>query len=372
MIVALLLLGAAYAVLGFRSEGGPADRSRAELQRLASDAITVLGGLRDGRGLELDADLLEAMHCASDAVPSSTQCAQGLGANLSFKLSSYLPPGSVYAVTLSNGVRARDVQRTSAPAGEAVAASIAYAPDWNFTFVLPDLSCYAPTMDVNATLLPIVNGSVANVTGGNAIMANGQLASLTNSTTNPGASNVTLNATLRPASGNLAANLTSKRATLPDSAYYGSCNITAATGNATVTALRSTTLTRSTVNASLGATETFQADLSALANVTGATLGEARLIVYEPMPGRTDVPDAWLTALNVTLASGTVPSYVWTVPTNSTFGVHPVVLSVNMTIDSITVQARLFTTLSVALANGIVPIGAPYRVALQVWMLDWH
>jgi hypothetical protein len=369
----MLLLGAAYAVLGDRASEPATDRTRAELQRLVGDAATVLGGMRDARGLALDADLIEALHCGADATPSATSCYGGKGANLSLKLESYLPPGAQYAVLLDNGAAKRIVWRPMDPPGEAVADSVAYAPDWNLTFVLPELSCYdSSAMALNATLLPLANGSLAPVLSGNSIVAGGAQVNVTNSTTLPGALNVSVGSGMYAAGGTVTSNLTSKRGALPGFSAYGACALGAA-GTTLEYALRNATLAPSIPSVPVGGAVTFAVGLAPLSAVPGATLGAATLTVYDPLPERNDSADSWIaTTPPLPVPAGLSPSVAWSAPWNATYGVHPVVLRQNLTLNGVTIEARLLTTISVALSSGVVPVEPTYRLSLQAWFRDWR
>lgn len=372
MIVALLLLGAAYAVLGVRSSAPGTDRTRSELQRLASDAVTVLGGVRDDRGRALDLDLLEAIHCSYDITPSTTSCLDGMGANLSLKIGSYLPSGTAYAIFLDNGFAAREVFDTGAPVGEAVSSSVAYAPDWNFTFVIPELSCYDTRMAVNATLVPVVNGAFAAVTSGHVLLDDDAGSTAIASTTLTGAWNVSLDLTARPAASDVSAVLTSKRSTLPGVGHYASCVMDSGVANATMYALRNASAVASPAIVSAGDAVALSANLAPLAAVSGITIGPSWVTVYDPLPGRPNQADTWVVSENASLPTGTTPSTTWDVPMSAAFGVHLVVVSTNVTIGSTTFQARSLTTVTVALPSGVVPIEPPYRVELQVWSRDWR
>ena len=155
IIIAMIILGAAFAVSSLPSSSLENVRPRAELERLSRDALSVLAGLDDGNGTRLlDVYLLEAIHCARDAVPSTLDCQGRRSKNLSIKVESYLPVGAGYAVGLGNGVAMQDVYRAPVPQGEAVSASRSFSPEWNTSFSYTDFSCYPADADVRVTLIP--------------------------------------------------------------------------------------------------------------------------------------------------------------------------------------------------------------------------
>jgi hypothetical protein len=367
VMVALLILGAAYSVVTLRSTSTTTDKPRANLDKVVADSLTVLNGLADANGTLLEESLVEQLHCARDGAPSTTSCASGRGANLSERLDFYLPRGSGYAVSLDNGVRAQQVYATGAPLGEAVSSSFAFIPAWNLTFVVTELSCYDSSQDVNATMATIAHARLVNSTRANA-SAGGVNATVTS--TGTGRWNATLPAATRPASGTLVANATAKNAgAFPGLTFYDTCSL-GPSGNATVTALRQDSLTLP-ASVPLRGTATLGANLTHLANVTGANLQSANLTIYEPLPDRPGEADTWIpvTVLNLT---GTTPTVTWSPPETSLFGTHPVVLRAVLKHGGTTYEARIVGYLPVALPNGVVPIDPPYRAVLQAWLPDWH
>jgi hypothetical protein len=352
MMVAMLLLGAAYGVLTFSLPTSQADRTRGELGRIVSDGLTVLAGLKGERGSELDAGILDAM--------------QGNNSNLTLKLGSYLPSGVAYAVLLDNGAQQRDVVRAAVPPGEAVTSTVGFSPDWNLTFVTTELSCYDAGMAVNATLLPIVHGTVVNASSGGGKIDGTPVAG-ERSAALPGAWNLTL--TSPPATGTITASMTARSATVPGSASYASCNLGGpAAGAAIVTALRSATVTAGT--APVGGTLMFDVDTTGLLGV--ATMTGASLWVYEPLPAVGGAPDGYAAAAVLPVTPGVTASVPWDVPSTSLYGAYPVVLRVNLTAAGSPVQARVLTFAQVALPSGVVPIEPTYRIALQAWFRDWR
>ena len=124
MILAFLLLGAAYTVATLGGNARDTARPRAQLDNLAHDALTVLAGTRDANGTTLDTAITEALHCQRDATPDTTSCDGRRGQNLSLRVQYSLPTVAGYAIMLSNGMKASDVYRSLQPPGEAVAQRI--------------------------------------------------------------------------------------------------------------------------------------------------------------------------------------------------------------------------------------------------------
>gem|GEM_PF-4868851 len=371
VMVALIVLGAAYSVVTLRAVSQTHDKPRANLEKLAADSLTVLNGLVDANGTMLDQALTEQYHCSRDVSPSTTTCATGRADNITEKLQFYLPPGAAYAIAIDNGIQAREIYRASTPAGEAVGASYAFVPAWNFTFVASELSCYDPGMPLNATLLPIAHARSVNAS--RVVLTLGATGvNVTANATGSGRWNATFAAAARPASGTLVANATAARnaGTFPGLATYGSCAL-GATGNATVTALRQDSLTLP-ASAPIGQAATLRANLTHLAAVSGATLLSSNLTVYEPIPDRPGEADTWIPATTIALGSGSTPSATWTPPDDALFGAHPVVLRALMQAGGVTYEARLVGILPVALPSGVVPLDPPYRAVLQAWFGDWR
>lgn len=368
IMVALIILGAAYSVVTLRAAGGSHDKSRVNLGKLASDSLTVLGGLEDANGTLLDQAITGQFHCARDPVPSPTSCSAGRGDLLTEKLDHYLPAGTGYAVSLGNGVRAQELYRTGHPMGESVAADLSFTPGWNMTFVVTELSCYDASQAVNATLLTLAHARSVNATRA---YAQAEGVNATTSLAGAGRWNATWPAATRPAAATLVANATAKAAgSLPGLTAWGSCALGAA-GDATVAALRQDALVLP-ASAPLGAPATLGANLDHLAALPGATLVGANLTLYEPIPGRPGEPDTWIPAAVLDLGAGSAPRATWTPPDEALFGAHPVVLRAAMRAGSVSYEARLVGLLPVALPNGIVPSDPPYRAQLQAWLPEWR
>jgi hypothetical protein len=372
-LVATVLLGAAYTVTSLRLPANERDRTRADLSRLTTDGLTVLSGLVDERGNYLDLGLTEAYHCLRDGTPSPTDCPTKTSANLSLRLESYLPTGAAYAVMLDNGVGTIELYRTSDPAGEVVTAGISLVPDWNLTFVLPELSCYETTMDVNASMVAIHHGTVASLTKANVTVG----ANMSNGTASyrPGYWNVTIPLANRTATGNITAVSVGKHGTYPGVAHYDSCDL-GGRGNDIRGAIRNATLTLPT-SIRIGKSGTLTADVTPFASTPGVLSYESSLVIYDPVTPRGTEPDTYVKTTTIPLGSGTTGSATWEAPTTSIYGAHPVVLRVNATVSlpsggTAVVQARTMGIIDVALPNGIIPIEAPYRAVLQTWFPDWH
>lgn len=372
IILALILLGAAYSVTTLRASSIDNGRPRGHLETVARDAMTILSGLEDGNGSLLEAYLLEAYHCAEDETPSETSCEGRRSANLSFRLESYLPPGTGYAFSLDNGVETRDLYRSMLPPGETVSATYAFTPTWNLTFLMPELSCQEPGLDVNLTALPIRRGSVGSLESLHLNGAAGTRVAQGERAHAEGFWNLTLPAAQRSSGASLVtADASGRGGAFNGSATVSTCGLGGA-GASLVGALRHEALDVSPEVASLGGRVTFRADLSRLLQVPGVTLAAANVTVYEPMPARPLEPGTQPVATVIDMGTKTSGEWTWDVPPDALYGVHPVVLRAGLDVAGTRVEARSVGMLTVALPDGTVPIDPPYRAVLQVWFSDWR
>lgn len=367
ILIAFILMGGAYAVVAMRGPTIEPERPRTNLERLAHDALVVLDGIEDERGTLLDLYLVEAMQCASSA-PPSTGCDGVRSQNLSVKLDNYLPRGAGYGVALDNGVAPRDVYRSVLPAAETVSAQLPYAPTWNLTFVVPELSCYEPGMDVNLSLAPLRRAVHATPTAVRADAAALQVVAIRADAA--GVWNATLPAATRPAAATVVANTTGGGATYAGAASYSACDL-GGRGGDIVAALRATPFAPASATAPLGSTVTFQTPLDALAALSGVSIASARLVVYDPLPGNGGEPGTYVPAAAFELPGTSPVKTTWDVPESSLYGVHPVVLSVRLQVGPTEVEAHRLAFVSVALPSGIVPIDPPYRAVVQAWFPEW-
>lgn len=365
VILALILLGAAYSVSTMQAAGDEQVRPRVSLQAIAEDTLVVLEGLADDRGSLLGLYVQDGFHCAYDVVPSALDCDGTRSANMSLKLQTYLPTGSGYAYGLSNGVTTRILYRSAVPEGETVSASRTFVPDWNMTFLQSELSCYDAAPDVNLTATPIWHGMVAtpehvNVTVGT-LAGNG-------TRLEDGAWNVSLPAATRPASGTILANVTSDDGSFPGAASYGSCDLVGT--SAVVAALRAASFSVPT-SAPVGGTAVFTFDITSLASVAGLTVASVNATVYAPLAPRGVEPDTYV-PVGVVAMDGTAGTATWSVPAENLYGAHPVKLTVRIQVGTVTLDAYRVAILQVALPTGEVPIDPPYRAVVQAWFPDWR
>lgn len=368
VLISLILLGAAYTVSSIHQSSLDSVRPRAELDRLARDTLMVLDGLDDGNGTSLlDLYLAQQFHCALDAVPSTDDCHGRRSKNLSIKIDSYLPLGAGYAIAVGNGAGIRDLYRSPLPQGEAVAASISTALEWNVTFAVSELSCYDAASDVNLTLVPIDRGALSWGRWGNVTVGATETAGERAFTARWW--NVTLPAATRPATGTFVANVTGN-ASLPGASSYGSCSI-APSAAALRDAIRVTPFSAAPVRVPLGGQSVFSVDITEIAAVPGASITEANVTVYEPLPPRGESPDTYVEAGRVALSGGSVRTGTWLPSPSTLYGSHPALLRVGVSVDGATVELRRVLVLDVALPSGEVPIDPPYRVSLQAWLADW-
>jgi hypothetical protein len=305
-------------------------------------------------------------------------CSGNTSASLTFRLANYLPVGSGYALLIDNGVRSRELYRSSLPATEIVSSSMSLVPDWNLTFALSELSCYETGMDVNVTMLAVRHGAVANLSMVWVNASAGGPWNATRSTTMPDWWNASLSSSTRPASGDVTINATGKRGTYPGGTSYASCDLDGQ-GARIRDALRGSTLTMGNEDntTAIGGVAGFHVDLTPLATATNVTLLSSSLSVYEPLAPRPNEPDAYAPTVVFALGNGLTPEVNWTVPLASIYGVHPVVVraTVNVTMQSgpaTTVEARLVGSVTLALPSGTVPVESPYRAVLQAWLPDWR
>lgn len=366
MILAMLLLGAAYGVMQLGATPVASERPRIRMQDLASDALTVLSGLRLGNGSALDHHLAEAYHCAYHPTPSPGDCDGARSANLSLKLDHYLPQGAGYAYALGNGVETRVLYSSYLPEGETVTATRSIVPEWNATFVVPDLSCFEPTMAANVTMLPLRRGAIAsptqlNLTAGPATYAANATAS--------GAWNLTLDAATRPASSVVRVEAPGSEDTLDGVARLDTCDL-GSRGDEIVAALRNATLLPAVPTVPVGSDAPFVYAFPHLAAVPDVAIVSANLTLYAPLPARSD-PDTYVPVHIAELGAALAGTTTWSVPADSLYGVHPAILAVGLDVDGADVTAHVLTWVTVALPTGEVPIDPPYRVILQAWFPDW-
>ena len=370
MLVTLVLLGAAYAVITLKMPATESDRTRDRLDKLATDTLVVLAGLNETRGTALDLGITESLHCLADANAPGVACLGSKGANLSFRLDSYLPEGTGYALSLDNGAGSRSLFSTAVPAGEAVSSSYTFVPDWNMTFVATELSCYESGMGVNATLLGLRHGAVANLSYGNVTNGTGAAFSGQKSS-NAGWWNVTIPAAGRPATDRLVANVTGKRGTYSGSTAFGSCDLAGkgplirnATGNATVRVLA----TNATVP--IGRSVDVQVDLTPLSALAGVTLSSMNLTIYEPISPR-DWTDGYAVAAVLPIAAP-ASAVTWTAAPDALYGAHPAIVRALLLVGGVPVEARIPTTIVVGLPSGAQPIEPAYTATIQAWFPDWR
>lgn len=367
VLIAFLLVGSAYAVTTLRRSSTDNVRPREGLERLGSDALTVLDGLADANGSLLEVSILDAIHCASDATPSTVSCHGSRPANLTLKLAYYLPSGAGWSLQLGNGAGSRVVHQTGQPSGEATSSSIAYTPQWNTTFVLPELTCYGAASPVNVSMLPLHRARTSNLSALN--VSYGGATQAVAERSQDGWWNATIPAGARPATAILSANASGRGAPFNGSTSLATCDL-ASTEAAIVTALRSVTFAPSSAAVPLGGDVTFSASLGSLDALPGVTRGGAEIVLYEPVTPRM-APDTWIQAARLPMPSGLSPSATWSPPSDAFYGAHVAVLRVNLTVGSQPVVAQRAAVVDVALPTGQVPIDPIYRAHLQTWLRDW-
>lgn len=376
LVVALILLAAIYTTMNMTQATTDSTVSRRELQTMASDALIVLAGLRESRGPILDVSMAEAMDCRSGQNPPPDLCDGTRPNNLSYRLEGYLPEGAGYSIALDNGVEVRTLHTKTGTGGERVSASYAFTPDWNFTFLSTDLSCHEADMSVNVTLIPMRNGDSPDPRYIDAEAAG----VTTNATASPTAG--LWNATLEPSAigETLHARVNASRGAYEGSTQSAACDLGGA-GWTLRDALNLSVGTALSANglatAPLGEDVTFVHDFRAVEQlVPNATLVSVDATLYEPIPGRQGVPDAYIVADTIALGSDWSGTSTWTMPQDSLYGHHPVLLSAHLEVPNSSggttmLEARIVTLLTVALPSGVVPIEPPYRAVLEVWMPDW-
>lgn len=367
VLMAFLLLGSAYAVTTLRRSSMENVAPREGLEELGADALTVLEGIPGGKGSALETGIVQALHCARDAAPSTTDCDGRRPGNLTLRIGGYLPAGAGYALKLGNGAGSQIVYETGSPAGEASATSIAFTPDWNMTFILPELSCYPADADVNVTMIPLLRGRNGTLTALN--LSYGGATQAVASKVAAGW-NATVPAASRPASPTLVANATGRDATYNGSAQVAPCDL-GGKESAILPALRAAAFSPATRAIALGSTATFNADITALGALSGVTRGTSEILLYDPVTPQGEA-DTWLLAARLPLPPGNTPTATWTPPPESLYGTHVAVLRINLTVGAQPVVAQRLALLDVALPTGQVPIDPLYRAILQTWMNDWR
>lgn len=373
--MALLILGAIYVGISVQRPGSETDTSRRALETAAEDGLIVLAGMREPRGNLLDLMIAEAFDCAMGENPSPTGCSGTRPSNLSLRLDGYLPQGAAHAIAIDNGLNSRTLYATSTPSGERVSTARAFTPDWNLTFVAVDLSCHASDMDVNVTLVPIWHAQLAEPTSARATAGAAVATAAETHTTG------LWNATLPPtAIGQpVRADIEAPRAHYDGTASTHACAL-GTSGWAARGALNQSAATVAGPDAAplipLGKTLTVHYDFTPFAAIPGATLERIEAIVYAPVTARPHAEDAFVIAH--TLDAGTTWSgeATWTVPRESLFGIHPIVVQAHVTLPGdlgdVALEARLVTLATFALPNGLVPFDPPYRAILETWQPDWR
>lgn len=368
VLIALIMLGAAYAVQSLQDPASPDVRPRAELERLTHDILIVLEGLDDGNGTSLlDRYLAEQFHCALDATPSTIDCDGARSKNLSIKVEHYLPLGGGYAVSVSNGFGSRELYRSPLPQSESVSSSVAFGPEWNLTFVATELSCYDAATQLNATLVPIARSAVPYARWGNVTVSGAESEGVAAHTARWW--NVTVPAT-RPATGTLVANVTSNDTSLPGAASYGSCDLLGL-GATLRAALALTPFTAAPSTIPIGTSTIFSTELGEIAAIPGVAITAANVTVYEPLPPRGTTAETYIETARIALSGSSSRSGSWTVPADTLYGAHPALLRVGIEIGSTQVELRRVAVIQIGLPSGEVPIDPPYRVSLQTWLADW-
>lgn len=376
LLVALILLGAIYAAMATTQPATENPVSRRELETTASDALIVLDGLRESRGRVLDVSMAEALDCAYGQKPPADLCDGTRPGNLSYRLEGYLPVGAGYALAIDNGIEARTLHAAIGAGGERVSVSHAFTPQWNFTFLATDFSCYEPTMRVNATMVPLRHGDtpaprfIDAEAGG----------STTNATASPLAG--LWNASLPPESigETVHARVNASRGTYAGTTATASCDLG---GNGWdlrdgLNLSRAAMLGPSaTPVVPIGKSAILSYDFQPiLGHVPDATLRSVTATIYDPAPGRTGVADSYIVTEQLDLGTAWSGTTTWTPPLNSLFGHHPVLVTATLEVPDgaggvTEVEARLTTLTTVALPSGVTPLDPPYRAVLEVWMPDW-
>lgn len=378
VLVALILLGAIFMALGSSQPATDPTGGKREFETMAQDALVVMYGLKEPRGRVLDVSLAETMDCAAGENPPASLCVGSRPNNLSHRIEGYLPPGAGYSIALDNGVDARTLYASGPRTGERLSAYHTFNPDWNLTFTTTDLSCHDPTMKVNVSLAPISRGQTPPIRSIQA-EADGVAFAASDLDTPRGVWNATLpvdhvGSTIRGVAENARGS------------FFGTAGSDVCTLGASGWLLRDG-LNQSTAWAGLddandvvpvGKQLQVGYDFeSVLDHVPGASVTYQRATIYEPVPGRTGEPGGFVIAQTLDLVSDAEATGggSWSVPTSSLFGVHPVVVRVGFEVpvgvDVVEVELRMLRIVEFAHPSGIVPIEAPYRAVLEVWLPDW-
>lgn len=351
---------------------------RRSLQVAADDSLVVLAGIDGGSALQTG--LAEALDCAIGAAPSPTGCMRdGRPTNLSLRFDGYLPTGIQHRVGLDNGHATRELYATGVPSGERVASALAFTPTWDMGFLLVDLSCHDPTMDVNVSLLPLWHADAAPTPSRVAVAAGAALEAEAVAVPSSGL----WNATLPPAAIGEAV---SSRITAARGDYLGTASTASCDLGPQGWLLRDA-LNQSAAAAigtgpagvvPLGRDAAVAYDFASIPHlVPGATLLGVEVRVHAPLTARPQAADAFLHA-SPPLEAGADWAGVatWTADPASFFGTHPVVVAALLSVPGpngdVEVEARLLTTLTVALPGGIVPLDPPYRFVLEAWQPEWR
>lgn len=365
VLIALMLLGAAYGVGTLRGSSLDQERPRESLAKTAHDGLVVLQGLEEGNGTLLDLFIREAIHCVGDVAPSALQCDGERPRNLSFRIDSYLPKGGGWSLKMSNGIAKREIYDTPLPGRESVASSLSYGPTWNGTFVATELSCYQAGMDVRATFVPLDRAMIARPTSGKASAGALEVA-LTPAATD-GWWEGTFPALTRPDAADVLANFSGGKARVPGATSYDECNLDGK-GIALVTALRASTFAPSSTTVPIGSSVDFVSDLAALDAVAETSVQSATVTIYEPIGPRLNESDTWIPAAVIPFNAGVA---TWEPDTSSFYGTRIAMMKAVLNVDGNLVEARRIAQIQVALPTGEVPIDPPYRAILHVWMADW-
>lgn len=388
VLIALILLGAAYGVSSLRSAGLEPERPRAQLGSIAGDALIVLEGINEGDGSLLDIYLAEAIRCTQNT--SATRipgCIDSRSAALSMKLESYLPRGGAYALSLSNGASTREVYRSPQPAGEIVASSLSFTPSWNHTFLMTDLSCYQSGMSATVSVAPLLRAGVSTLHPTRINLTTGQppapIGAAAVAAHEAGWYNVTIAGV--SAARTIDAKIAGK-GTLNGTTAFGLCDL-GGDGADIVAAARTLLYHASARKIPLGTSTDFTIDLRPMEDPSllplislgsGIQIKAANITIYEPLPPIAREADTWAATAILPVDWNATDTVTWRPMDGALYGTHVAVLRVLLDLpgSASDVEIRRAIPLEVALPRvggeaPIVPIDPPYRVILQTWIPDW-
>lgn len=156
IIIACVMLSAVAFVATFENPVSGSTVTRDLVAKKAEDALALM----------LDTPVVGSTYGDNVLSVLLAECMQGNCGNLTTKLDKLLPPGSSYALYVSNGYETYPVYVTRDPPGEAVTSKVLLEPHWSYVFTSTGLSVMNNQTDPQLTYaLPVYNANVVSPGG---------------------------------------------------------------------------------------------------------------------------------------------------------------------------------------------------------------